>query len=84
MEHMLWRDEEWVLSRSPRLPSEFLLDIKRQRWPFGHEGELEVSDNLIDNFMIFNERDDLHLASTGRAKQRINFIHLANHLSPAF
>ena len=26
--------------------------------PFSHEGEFEVSDNLVDNFMIFYESDD--------------------------
>jgi len=26
--------------------------------PFSHEGEFEVSDNLVDNFVIFYERDD--------------------------
>ena len=41
---------------------EFLLDTLRRR-SFGHEGELEVSDNLVDNFMIFYESDDLHLTS---------------------
>jgi hypothetical protein len=28
-----------------------------------------VSDNLVDNFMIFYERDDWHLASTWGAGQ---------------
>jgi len=26
--------------------------------PFSHEGEFKVSDNLVDNFMIFYERDN--------------------------
>jgi hypothetical protein len=34
---------------------EFLLDNMRGR-PFSHEDEFKVSDNLVDNFMIFYER----------------------------
>jgi len=37
---------------------EFLLDNLRRGRPFSHEGEFEVSDNLVDNFMIFYEGDD--------------------------
>jgi hypothetical protein len=37
---------------------QFLLNILGWRRPFGHEGKLEVSDNLVDNFMIFYESDD--------------------------
>jgi len=59
-----------------------LEDLRRGR-PFGHEGEFEVSDNLVDNFMIFYERDDLYLTSTRGTQQRINFIHLTNHLRRA-
>jgi len=44
------------------------LDTLRRGRPFGHEGELEVSDNLVDNIMVFYERDDGHLASTGGAQ----------------
>jgi hypothetical protein len=47
------------------------------------KAKLEVDDNLVDNFMVFNERDDLHLASTGGAKQRVHFIEFSYHLCPA-
>jgi hypothetical protein len=36
--------------------------------PFGLEAELEMADDLIDGFRIFDKRDDFHLASTGRTK----------------
>jgi len=36
----------------------FLLDTVRRGRPFSHKGEFEVSDNLVDNFMVFYERDD--------------------------
>jgi hypothetical protein len=32
-------------------------DLRRGR-PVSHEGEFEVSDNFVENFMIFYERDD--------------------------
>jgi len=56
------------------------------RWgrPFGLEAELEMADDLIYGFRIFDKRDDSHLASTGRTKQRIHFVDLADHLGPAF
>jgi len=41
---------------------EFVLEDLRRGRPFSHEGEFEVSDNLVDDFMIFYESDDLHLA----------------------
>jgi hypothetical protein len=37
---------------------EFLLDNLRRGRPFSHESEFEVSDNLVDNFIMFYERDD--------------------------
>ena len=43
-----------------------------------------MADDLIDGFRIFDKRDDSHLASTGRTKQRIHFVDLAGHLGPAF
>jgi len=42
---------------------EFLPDNLRRGRPFGHEGQFKVIDNLVDNFMIFYERDNKHLAS---------------------
>jgi hypothetical protein len=37
---------------------EFLLDNLRWRRPLSHEGEFEVIDNFVDNFMIFYESDN--------------------------
>jgi hypothetical protein len=45
--------------------------------------KLQVINDLIHDFMLFNERDDLHLTSTGRAQQRAHFIYLTDHLRPA-
>jgi len=39
-----------------------------RRWPFSFKGQLEMGDDPIDNFMIFNESNDLHLTSTRRAE----------------
>jgi hypothetical protein len=52
----------------------------RRRRPLRYEGKLQVINDLINDFMVFNERDDLHLTSTGRAQQRVHFIYLADHL----
>jgi hypothetical protein len=43
----------------------------RRRRPLRYEGKLQVINDLINDFMVFNERDDLHLTSTGRAQQRV-------------
>jgi hypothetical protein len=50
----------------------------------GLEAELEMADDLIYGFRIFDKRDDSHLASTGRTMQRIHFVDLADHPGPAF
>jgi hypothetical protein len=39
-------------------------------------------DDLIDSFMIFDEGADVHLPSVAWTQQGIDFINLANHLSP--
>ncbi len=39
---------------------QFLLDDLRGRWSFGMKGELEVSDDLINDFMILNKGDNRH------------------------
>ncbi len=61
---------------------EFLSDTLRRGWPFGHEAKLEVGDNPIDDFMVFYERDDLHMTSPGRAEQRVHFVNLTGHPDP--
>jgi len=43
-----------------------------------------MSDDPVDNRMIFDERDDSHPAATGRAHQRIHLIDFSYHLGPAF
>ncbi len=62
---------------------ELLQDNLRRRRPFGHEGKLEVSDNLVDNFVIFDKGDHFHLSAALRTQQRVNFIDFFYHLSPA-
>ena len=42
---------------------QLLLDDLRGRRPFGHEDKLEVSDNLVDNFVIFDKGDLLSSTS---------------------
>jgi len=70
---------ETLWSNTEKTGKEMSLDTLRRGRPFGHDGEFEVIDNLVDYFMIFYERDDCHLASTGGAQQRINFTH-AQHI----
>jgi hypothetical protein len=42
-----------------------------------------MTDDPVDNLMVFDERYDPHPAATGRTQQRINFIDLSYHLRPA-
>ena len=58
--------------------------MTRRRRAFGLECQLEMMDDPVDNLMVFDERDDPHPADAGWTQQRINFIHLADHLGPAF
>ena len=46
------------------------------------KAKLEVGDYPVNNFMVFDGRDDGHLASTGGAKQRGHFKSLFNKLDP--
>jgi len=57
--------------------------MMRRRRPFGLKGKLEMADDPVDNLMIFNERDNLHPAATGRTDQWIHLVDLADHLGPA-
>jgi len=47
------------------------------------KSELEVRDNSVDNFVIFDKGDDFHLSAALRAEERINFIDFFYHLRPA-
>jgi len=44
--------------------------------------QLEVADDPIDNFVIFDKDDHFHLSVTLRTEERINLIDLSDHLSP--
>jgi len=48
------------------------------------EGELEVMDDLIDDLMVFDKGDDMHLASASRTEQRIDLVDFLYHFGPAF
>jgi len=37
-----------------------MLDNPRRRWPFSLKGELEMADDAIDNFVIFDKGDDFY------------------------
>jgi hypothetical protein len=56
----------------------------RWRRAFSLKGELEMADDPIDNFGIFNKGDDFHLCAALRAEERIHFIDFSYHLRPAF
>jgi hypothetical protein len=62
---------------------EFLLNDLRRRRAFSLECQLEMGYDLIDNLVIIYKRYDGHFASTGGAQQRVDFIHLADHVGPA-
>jgi len=59
-----------------------LNDLRRRR-AFSLECQLEMGYDLIDNLVIIYKRYDGHFASTGGAQQRVDFIHLADHVGPA-
>jgi len=40
--------------------------------PLSLKGELEMADDPIDNFVIFDKGDDFHLCAALRAEERIN------------
>jgi len=42
-----------------------------------------VADDPVDNFVIFDKRDDSQLSSTARAQQRIYLIDYTDYLGPA-
>ena len=52
---------------------EFLLDTLSWWRPFGLEAELEMGDDAIDDFRLFNKSDDSHLATAARIEERVNF-----------
>jgi len=60
-----------------------LLENTRRRWPFGFKGQLEMSNDPVDDLRFFDKRDDSHLATACGTTKRIHFIDLANHLGPA-
>ncbi len=61
----------------------FLLDDLRGRWSFGMKSEFEVSDDLINDFMILDKRDNPHPTPTLRTDKRAYLINFSDHLSPA-
>jgi len=42
-----------------------------RRWPFSLKGQLEMTDDPIDDLMIFDESDDSHLAAALRTEEEI-------------
>jgi len=57
-------------------------DLRRRR-SVGHEGQLQVLDNSIDDGRVGEESDDAHLTATLRADHRVNLIDFSDHLGPA-
>jgi len=39
-----------------------------------HEGQFEVADDLVDDSVIFDEGDNLHLTAALRTEKRIDLI----------
>jgi hypothetical protein len=63
---------------------QLLLDELRGRWSFGMKSELEVSDDLINDFMILDKGDNPHPTPTLRTGKRVYLINFFYHLRPAF
>ena len=55
---------------------QLLLDDLRGRWSFGMKSELEVSDDLINDFMILDKGDNRHPTPTLRTDKRVYLIRL--------
>ena len=62
---------------------QLLLDDLRGRWSFGMKSELEVRDDLINDFMILDKGDNRHPPPTLRTDKRIYLINFFYHLCPA-
>jgi len=56
--------------------------LRRGR-PFGMKSELEVSDDLINDFMILDKGDNPHPIPTLGTDKRVYLINFFYHLSPA-
>jgi hypothetical protein len=48
----------------------------------GNECQLQVVDDSVHHGGVGEESDDAHLSAALRAEERVNFIHLTDHLSP--
>jgi len=55
----------------------------RRRGPLCDKGQLEVIDDPVHHGIVGEEGDDFHHATALRAEERVNFVHLSDHLSPA-
>ncbi len=53
---------------------QLLLDHLRRRWSFGIKSELDVSDALINDFMILDKGDNPHPAPTLWTDKRVYLI----------
>jgi len=42
-----------------------------------------MADGSVNGLGLFDKRDDSHLATTCRTKQRVNLIDFSDHLGPA-
>jgi len=47
------------------------------------KGEFEVADNLVNDFMIIDKGDDVHLPTALWTQQGVNFIYFFYHLRPS-
>ena len=66
-----------------RPPPAISVDEFRGRWSFSLEVELEMAEDPVNGLRLFDKRDDSHLASRYRTKQRVNLIYFSDHLGPA-
>ena len=51
--------------------------------PLGDKGQLEIGDGSVDHGIGSEKGDGFHRRTALGAEERVNFIHLADHLGPA-
>jgi len=61
-----------------------LLEDMGGRRLLGNEAQLQMVDDPVHGGIIGDKGDDLHHSPALRAKHRVHFVNLANHLRPTF
>jgi len=77
------RKSRQIFSRGLSGHEIFLIgELRRGRF-VGDESQLEVIDDPVHHGIVGEESNDLHRAPALRAEERVDLIHLTDHLCPA-